>query len=73
MMTAFKDATSLITEMPLVRPEHPDISGARYVLLQRFPYMVFYTVVEKDIVIVAVEYATRNYVERVTRRTEKAR
>jgi hypothetical protein len=35
--------------------------------------MVFYTVVDGDVVVVAVEYATRDYVDRITRRTEGAR
>lgn len=73
MMSAFRDASALIAEMPLGRPEHPDIADARYVLLQRFPYMVFYTLVDRDVIIVAVEYATRDYVERIAKRTQQAR
>jgi plasmid stabilization system protein ParE len=59
--------------MPLSRPEHPHIPGARYVLFQGFPYMPFYTAVDANVVVVAVEYATRDYVDRITRRTERAR
>jgi len=73
VMAAFKEAVGLIAAMPLSRPEHPDIPGARHVLFQGFPYMVFYTVVDGAAVVVAVEYVTRDYVERITRRTQGAR
>lgn len=62
VMAAFKEAAGLVAAMPLSRPEHPDIPGARYVLFQGFPYMLFYTVIDGDVVVVAVEYATRDYV-----------
>ena len=65
VMTSFKEAVGLVAAMPLSRPEHPDIPGARYVMFQGFPYMVFYTVVDGDVVVVAVEYATRDYVDRI--------
>lgn len=68
MMSAFKEAIGLVAGMPLSRPEHPDIPGARWVALQGFPYLVFYAVVADAVVVVAVEYATRDYVSRVTRR-----
>ena len=72
VMAAFKEAVGLIAAMPLSRPEHPDIPGARYVMFHGFPYMLFYTVVDGDVVVIAVEYATRDYVDRITRRTEGA-
>ena len=59
--------------MPLSRPEHPDIPNARYVIFPRFPYLAFYTVKGDDIVVVSVEYATRDYVERVAKRTATAK
>jgi hypothetical protein len=40
------------------------------VLFDGFPYLAFYTVKGEDIFVVAVEYATRDYVERVTKRTQ---
>lgn len=70
VMTSFKEAVGLVAAMPLSRPEHPDIPGARYVMFRGFPYMLFYMVVDKDVVVVAVEYATRDYVDRITRRTQ---
>lgn len=73
VMAAFREAIRLVAPMPLGRPEHPDIPGARYVMLGRFPYMAFYTVRDGDVVVVAVEYATRDYVARITKRTEAAR
>lgn len=73
VMAAFKEAVGLVATMPLSRPEHPEIPDARYVLFQGFPYILFYTVVDKDVVVVAVEYATRDYVDRITKRTQGAR
>jgi plasmid stabilization system protein ParE len=73
VLGAFKEAAALADSMPLSRPEHPDVPGARYVILQGFPYMLFYTVLDGDVVIVAVEYATRDYVERLARRAGRAR
>ncbi len=73
VMVAFKEASSLIAAMPLSRPEHPDITGARYVMFQGFPYMLFYTVIDGGVVVVAVEYATRDYVVRIAGRTQGAR
>jgi plasmid stabilization system protein ParE len=72
VMAAFKDAVTLAAEMPLARPEHPDIPGARYVMLPGFPYMAFYAVKDGDVVVVAIEYATRDYVARIAKRTEGA-
>ncbi len=69
VLAAFREAVSLVQSMPRTRPEHPDIPGARYVILAGFPYVVFYTVKESDIIVVAVEYATRDYVERVSKRS----
>jgi plasmid stabilization system protein ParE len=54
--------------MPLSRPEHPDIRGARFVLFEGFPYLAFYAVKGRDVVVVSVEYATRDYVDRVAKR-----
>lgn len=72
VMKAFREAVDLIVAMPLSRPEHPAIPRARYVMLGTFPYLVFYTVVDRDdVVVVAVEYATRDYVDRI--RTRAAR
>lgn len=59
--------------MPFSRPGHPDIPNARYVIFPRFPYLAFYTVKGDDIVVVSVEYATRDYVERVAKRTAAAK
>jgi len=73
VMAAFREAVELVAEMPLGRPEHPDIPGARFVLFKGFPYLAFYTVKDGDVVVVAVEYATRDYVARITKRTEEAR
>ncbi|MBS2014614.1 MAG: type II toxin-antitoxin system RelE/ParE family toxin [Deltaproteobacteria bacterium] len=73
MMAAFKKSVAQAASMPLGRPEHPDIPGARYVMFEGFPYMLFYTVLERDLVVVAVEYATRGYVDRIARRTQGAR
>ena len=64
MMAAFKAAVVRAASTSVGRPEHPDIPGARYVMFERFPYMLFYTVLERDVVVVAVEYATRDYVDR---------
>ncbi len=69
MMAAVVRAAS----MSLGRPEHPDIPGARYVMFEGFPYMLFYTVLERDVVVVAVEYATRDYVDRIAQRTQGGR
>lgn len=73
VMSAFTEAIGLVASMPLSRPEHPGIPGARYVPFQGFPYIAFYAVVGEDVVVVAVEYATRDYVDRVTRRSQGAR
>jgi len=35
--------------------------------------VLFYTVVDGNVVVVAVEYATRDYVDRIARRTQGAR
>jgi hypothetical protein len=37
------------------------------------PYTAFYVVLERDVAAVAVEYASRDYVSRVTKRVEGAR
>jgi hypothetical protein len=37
-----------------------------------FPYLAFYTVKDGDVVVVAIEYATRDYVARITKRTQGA-
>lgn len=71
VMAAFKEAVGLVAMMPLSRPEHPYIPGARFVMFDGFPYMLFYTVVDEDVVVVAVEYATRDYVDRIARRTQR--
>ena len=34
VMAAFKKVVSFVERVPLGRPEHPDISGARYVLFE---------------------------------------
>jgi plasmid stabilization system protein ParE len=68
VLDAFKGAVQSVEAMPLSRPEHPDIPGARWVLLEYFPYIAFYTVKGSDIVVVAVEYASRDYVDRVVER-----
>ena len=73
VMAAFKEAIRLIASMPLSRPEHSDIPGARYVMFQAFPYMMFYTVIDGGVVVVAVEYATRDHVDRIAGRTRGAR
>jgi plasmid stabilization system protein ParE len=68
VMTAFRNATKLIEAMPLGRPEHPDMPGARYAMFDSFPYLAFYTVKDDDIVVVAIEYATRDYLGRIASR-----
>lgn len=73
MMAAFKEAVVRAASMSLGHPEHPDIAGGRYVMFDGFPYILFYTVLERDVVVVAVEYATRDYVDRIARRTQGAR
>lgn len=52
---------------------HPHILGARWVLLEGFPYMTFYAVKDGDVVVVAVEYASRDYVDRIADRVRGAR
>jgi plasmid stabilization system protein ParE len=49
-----------------------DIAGARWVLFQDFPYIAFYTVMDGEVVVVAVEYGTRDYVDRVIRRVRRS-
>jgi plasmid stabilization system protein ParE len=71
VLDAFKQAVASVESMPLSRPEHPDIRGARWVLLERFPYMAFYTVREGEVVIVAVEYASRDYIDQVVHRIHR--
>jgi plasmid stabilization system protein ParE len=73
VLVAFKRAVTSVEAMPLSRPEHPDIPGARWVLLEDFPYMAFYTVKDGDVVIVALEYASRDYVDRVAGRVQSGR
>jgi plasmid stabilization system protein ParE len=68
VLDAFRRAVESVESMPLSRPEHPDIADARWVLLERFPYIAFYTVKDGDVVVVAVEYASRDYVERIANR-----
>lgn len=72
VLAAFRHAITSVEAMPLSRPEHPDIPGARYVIFRRFPYLAFYTVKGGDIVVVSIEYATRDYIERVAKRTTAA-
>ena len=72
LMVAFREALEPIAAMPLGCPEHPEILGARYLLFNGFPYHAFYTVKDGDAVVVAVEYATRDYVDRITKRTAGA-
>jgi len=67
-LAAFREAARSIAETPLGRPEHPDIPGGRFVQMDPFPYLVFYTVEKAQVVIVAVEHARRDYVERITKR-----
>ena len=59
--------------MPDSSPMHPDIPGSRFIALRGFPYLVFYTVTGPELVVLAVEYATRDYVARVTARVERHR
>ena len=73
VLASFKDAMRDVELMPLSRPEHPDIPGARYVIFCDFPYLAFYTVKSGDVFVVSVEYATRDYVERVAGRVERTR
>jgi plasmid stabilization system protein ParE len=68
LLDAFKQAIANVESMPLSPPEHPDIPGARCVLLERFPYMAFYTMREGEVVVIAVEYASRDYIDRVVSR-----
>jgi plasmid stabilization system protein ParE len=71
VLDAFKNAIASVESMPLSRPEHPDIPGARWVLLERFPYMAFYTTREGEVVVVALEYASRDYIDRVASRLQR--
>ena len=70
VVAAFREAVQGVEEMALSRPEHPDIPGARFVLLSKFPYIAFYTVKGDDVIVVSVEYATSDYVARVSKRVE---
>jgi hypothetical protein len=38
-----------------------------------FPYLVFYTVQGATVVVVAVEYATRSYIDRIAKRISAAK
>jgi len=42
VMGAFREALEIVTAMPLGRPEHPDIPGARYVIFNGFPYLALF-------------------------------
>ena len=68
VLAAFKHAVEAAASRPLARPEHPDIPGARHVMFDGFPYLAFYAVNGDGVVVVAVEYATREYVGRVASR-----
>lgn len=69
LMGAFKDCMRAIDQFGATRPEHPDIPGARWVAFTGFPYLAFYTVLDDgQIVVVSIEYATSDYVDRVTAR-----
>lgn len=68
VFAAFREAVLSAEAAPRSRPEHPDITGARFVLFPGFPYLAFYTVKGADILVVSVEYATSDYVGRVTQR-----
>lgn len=68
VLGAFRQAVQRVEATPLARPEHPEIPGVRFVLFTDFPYLAFYTVTGGEIVVIAVEYATSDYVERVERR-----
>jgi plasmid stabilization system protein ParE len=71
VLDAFKHAVRSVETMPLSQPEHPDIRGARWVLFDNFPYIAFYTVKDDNVIVVAVEYASRDYIERVTSRVRR--
>jgi plasmid stabilization system protein ParE len=73
VLSSFKQAMESVGGMPLSRPEHPDIPGVRYAIFEGFPYMAFYTLKGEDVVVVSVEYATSDYVERVAQRVDKAK
>ena len=51
------DAIDTIAESPLSRP--PDEEGNRHRVLHRFPYSVFYEVVERTVTILAVAHHRR--------------
>ena len=71
LMTSFRDCIHTIEALAHTRPEHPDIPGARFVAFPGFPYLVFYTVNDDgNIYVVAIEYATSDYVEQVPTRVE---
>src|SRR5580698_7208127 len=71
VLDSFKQAIASVEAMPLSRPEHSEIAGARWVQLERFPYVAFYTVKDGDVVVVAMEYATRDFVDRVEKRIRR--
>jgi len=73
LLEAFKKAVRSVEAMPLSRPEHPDVPGARWVLFEHFPYLAFYTVKEGDVIVVAMEYATRDYIDRIAKRVRGVR
>ena len=73
VLGAFKAAVESIASMPRSRPVHPDLPNVRYVALRGFPYLAFYTVKGRHIVVVSVKYATRDYVDRVGKRGDGAK
>lgn len=74
LMDSFTHCVRAIEEFGTTRPEHPDIPGARFVAFAVFPYLAFYTVRDDgQIVVVSIEYATSDYVDRVTARMTRLR
>ena len=68
LLEAFGDAVRSAEAFGAFRAEHPDIPLAHFVPLPGFPYLLFYTVAKDgDVFVISVEYATSDYVDRVTR------
>ena len=71
-LDAFRACTRTIEALGAGRAEHPDIAGAHFLAFGGFPYLAFYTVTSDGTsYVVSIEYATSDYVERVSKRKAK--
>ncbi len=59
MRSRFRTALRLVTEHPYSgqRTDHP---GMRRIVLTPYPYLIFYSVMETDLVVVRVGHAARD-------------